>query len=184
MGKSKILFLLRNSYCIIPTTLLIKSLRASQRSCPRFEETLAKPFAIAKQFAYSRITSFSFSIPTNLILFLKININYLPLTLVTSHVTMIKSFGNKNTERIWRGEYSRAFAKEIQETARRKLRMLNSSSDIIDLRVPPSNKLEKLKGNLKEYYSIRVNNQWRIIFKWQGNNAYQVELIDYHKWRN
>jgi proteic killer suppression protein len=59
--------------------------------------------------------------------------------------------------------------------------MLNSSSDIIDLRVPPSNKLEKLKGNLKEFYSIRVNNQWRIIFKWQGNNAYQVELIDYHK---
>ncbi len=131
--------------------------------------------------AYSRITSFSFSIPTNLILFLKIKINYLPLTLVTSRVTMIKSFGNKNTERIWRGEYSRAFAKEIQETARRKLRMLNSSTDIIDLRVPPSNMLEKLKGNLKEYYSIRVNNQWRIIFKWQGNNAYQVELIDYHK---
>ena len=94
---------------------------------------------------------------------------------------MIKSFGNKNTERIWRGEYSRAFAKEIQETARRKLRMLNSSTDIIDLRVTPSNMLEKLKGNLKEYYSIRVNNQWRIIFKWQGNNAYQVELIDYHK---
>ena len=103
------------------------------------------------------------------------------MTLVTSRVTMIKSFGNRSTERIWKGELNRAFSAEIQETARRKLRMLNSSADIIDLRVPPSNKLEKLKGNLKEYYSIRVNNQWRIIFKWQGNNAYQVELIDYHK---
>ena len=200
IGKPSVLFLLRNSYFVIGTSLLnprnevaLVSKKPShcnmpsQRSCPRFEETLsktfalAKPFALAKHFAYSRITSFSFSIPTNLILFLKIKINYLPLTLVTSRVTMIKSFGNKNTERIWRGEYSRAFAKEIQETARRKLRMLNSSSDIIDLRVPPSNKLEKLKGDLKEYYSIRVNNQWRIIFKWQGNNAYQVELIDYHK---
>jgi len=103
------------------------------------------------------------------------------LTLVTSRVTMIASFGNRSTERIWKGEFNRAFSSEIQEAARRKLRMLNSSSDIIDLRVPPSNKLEKLKGNLKEFYSIRVNNQWRIIFKWQGNNAYQVELIDYHK---
>ena len=103
------------------------------------------------------------------------------MALVTSRVTMIKSFGNRITERIWKGEFNRAFSAEIQETARRKLRMLNSSSDIIDLRVPPSNKLEKLKGNLKEFYSIRVNNQWRIIFKWQGNNAYQVELIDYHK---
>ncbi len=103
------------------------------------------------------------------------------MALVTSRVTMIKSFGNRSTERIWNGEFNRAFSAEIQETARRKLRMLNSSSDIIDLRVPPSNKLEKLKGNLKEFYSIRVNNQWRIIFKWQGNNAYQVELIDYHK---
>jgi proteic killer suppression protein len=103
------------------------------------------------------------------------------LALVTSRVTMIKSFGNKSTERIWNGFYNRAFSLEIQEIARRKLRMLNSSADIIDLRVPPSNKLEKLKGNLKEYYSIRVNNQWRIIFKWHENNAYQVELIDYHK---
>jgi len=103
------------------------------------------------------------------------------LTLVTSRVTMIKSFGNRSTERIWNGLYNRAFSLEIQEIARRKLRMLNSSADIIDLRVPPSNKLEKLKGNLKEYYSIRVNNQWRIIFKWHENNAYQVELIDYHK---
>ncbi len=103
------------------------------------------------------------------------------MTLVTSRVTMIASFENRSTERIWKGEFNRAFSSEIQEAARRKLRMLNSSSDIIDLRVPPSNKLEKLKGNLKEFYSIRVNNQWRIIFKWQGNNAYQVELIDYHK---
>lgn len=94
---------------------------------------------------------------------------------------MIKSFGNRDTEKIWSGEYSRAFSQDIQEITRRKLRMLNSSTDLIDLRVPPSNKLEKLKGNLREYYSIRVNNQWRVIFNWYQNNAYQVELIDYHK---
>jgi len=58
--------------------------------------------------------------------------------------------------------------------------MLNNSFDIKDLMIPPSNKLEKLKGNLKDFYSIRVNNQWRIIFKWENGNAHNVELIDYH----
>ena len=58
--------------------------------------------------------------------------------------------------------------------------MLNNSQDINDLMIPPSNRLEKLKGNLKEYYSIRINNQWRIIFKWNNGHAEQVEIIDYH----
>lgn len=93
---------------------------------------------------------------------------------------MIISFGNKETEKIWNGEVSKKLPREIQEVARRKLRMLNNSVDVSDLRIPPSNHLEKLKGNLKDFYSIRVNNQWRIIFKWENSNAFEVEIVDYH----
>jgi proteic killer suppression protein len=93
---------------------------------------------------------------------------------------MIISFGDKNTEKIWNGIVVKKPAIEIQEIGRRKLRMLHNSIDINDLKVPPSNRLEKLKGNLKEFYSIRINNQWRIIFKWENNNAFEVEIIDYH----
>lgn len=93
---------------------------------------------------------------------------------------MIISIGDKNTKKIWDGERVKSFSKEIQEIARRKLRMLNNSQDLNDLMIPPSNRLEKLKGNLKEFYSIRINNQWRIIFKWNNGNAEQVEIIDYH----
>jgi proteic killer suppression protein len=69
---------------------------------------------------------------------------------------------------------------EIQEVARRKLRMINNAQDIVDLRIPPSNRLEKLKGDLHEYFSIRINNQWRIIFKWVSNDAYETKIVDYH----
>lgn len=93
---------------------------------------------------------------------------------------MIKSFGNKETEKIWNGQRSKKLPNEIQEIARRKLRMLNNSQDIQDLRIPPSNRLEKLGGNLKDFYSIRINKQWRIIFIWENGNAFQVEIIDYH----
>lgn len=93
---------------------------------------------------------------------------------------MILSFGDKNTAKIWEGERLKSMSTDLQETARRKLRMLNNSQNIADLMVPPSNKLEKLKGNLKDFYSIRVNSQWRIIFKWEGGNSSLVELIDYH----
>jgi len=93
---------------------------------------------------------------------------------------MIISFGNKETEKIWNGLVSKKLPIEIQEIARRKLRMINNSTDINDLRIPPANKLEKLKGNWKEYFSIRINNQWRIIFKWKNGNASEVEIIDYH----
>ena len=93
---------------------------------------------------------------------------------------MIISFGDKNTEKIWNGIVVKKPAIEIQEIGRRKLRMLHNSIDINDLKVPPSNRLEKLKGNLKEFYSIRINNQWRITFKWENNNAFEVEIIDYH----
>ena len=93
---------------------------------------------------------------------------------------MITSFGNKDTKKIWEGERIKGLSTEIQEMARRKMRMLNNSQDLNDLQVPPSNRLEKLKGNYKDFYSIRINNQWRIIFKWNNGNADQVEIIDYH----
>jgi len=93
---------------------------------------------------------------------------------------MLTSFGDKDTKKIWEGERIKGLSTEIQEMARRKLRMLNNSQDLTDLQIPPSNRLEKLKGNLKDFYSIRINNQWRIIFKWNNGNAEQVEIIDYH----
>ncbi|MEI6265935.1 MAG: type II toxin-antitoxin system RelE/ParE family toxin [Sphingobacteriia bacterium] len=93
---------------------------------------------------------------------------------------MLTSFGDKDTKKIWEGERVKGFSTEIQEMARRKLRMLNNSQDLNDLLIPPSNRLEKLKGNLKEFYSIRINNQWRIVFKWKNGNAEEVEIIDYH----
>lgn len=93
---------------------------------------------------------------------------------------MIVSFGTKEAEKIWNGESMKKLPIEIQEVGRRKLRMLNNSQNLNDLTIPPSNKLEKLKGNLKDFYSIRINNQWRIIFKWNNGNASKVEIIDYH----
>lgn len=68
----------------------------------------------------------------------------------------------------------------VQEAGRRKLRMLNNAVDMSDLRIPPANRLEKLSGNLKGFYSIRINDQWRIIFKWNAGNAFEVDIIDYH----
>jgi len=93
---------------------------------------------------------------------------------------MIISFGSKETEKIWNGIIVKKPSLEIQQIGRRKLRMLHNSQDIADLRIPPSNRLEKLSRNLKEYYSIRINNQWRIIFIWENANATLVEIIDYH----
>jgi toxin HigB-1 len=93
---------------------------------------------------------------------------------------MILSFGSKDTEKIWLGERVKKLPLEIQHIGRRKLRMLNNSQDIADLKIPPSNKLEKLKGKSKDFYSIRINDQWRIVFRWENNNAYEVEIVDYH----
>jgi proteic killer suppression protein len=93
---------------------------------------------------------------------------------------MIISFGSKETEKIWNGERVAKLPIEIQTIGRRKLRMLNNSLNIADLRIPPSNRLEKLSGNLKEFYSIRINDQWRIIFQWHNGQASQVKIVDYH----
>lgn len=91
---------------------------------------------------------------------------------------MIVSFGSKDTDKIWNGERVKKIPGEIQHAGRRKLRMINNSQNWSDLRVPPSNRLEKLQGS--DFYSIRINNQWRIVFRWIDNNAHDVEIIDYH----
>ena len=93
---------------------------------------------------------------------------------------MIVSFGSKETERIWDGEQVKGPPGTMQETARRKLRMINNSQNMADLRIPPANRLEKLSGRLKNFHSIRINEQWRIIFIWSSGNASLVEIIDYH----
>lgn len=94
---------------------------------------------------------------------------------------MIVSFGSKETEKIWKGERVKKLPPEIQEIGRRKLRMLNNSQNLNDLRIPPSNKLEKLSGKAENHYSIRINDQWRIIFRWDDGLAAEVTILDYHK---
>lgn len=93
---------------------------------------------------------------------------------------MIKSFGDSEAEKIWNGNRSKKLPNEIQDVARRKLRMINNAQDVNDLRIPPANRFEKLKGDLQEYHSIRINNQWRIIFQWINNDAYEIKIVDYH----
>jgi len=93
---------------------------------------------------------------------------------------MIRSFGDKETQRVWLGEVSRRFPQEIQNVARRKLRMLNNSQSLADLRVPPGNQLEALKGDRKGQHSIRINDQWRVCFRWSDGDALDVEIVDYH----
>ena len=94
---------------------------------------------------------------------------------------MIKSFADRETERVWNGEFSSKLPNEIQPIARRKLRMINNAQNINDLRIPPSNRLEKLKGNRRGSNYIRINRQWRIVFQWVKNNAEQVKIEDYHE---
>ena len=94
---------------------------------------------------------------------------------------MITSFGSKGTEKIWKGDRVKNLPQEIQQIGRRKLRILNNSQNLIDLKVPPSNKLEKLSGKMSYFYSIRINDQWRIVFKWDDGNSSDVTIIDYHK---
>jgi toxin HigB-1 len=93
---------------------------------------------------------------------------------------MIVSFGNKETEKIWQGDRVKKIPLTIQEVGRRKLRMINNAIELADLRIPPANRLEKLSGNLKSFYSVRINDQWRVIFKWDAGHASEVEIVDYH----
>ena len=94
---------------------------------------------------------------------------------------MIKSFGDKETEKIFNRKVSRKLPNEIQRTALRKLNMVHAATEIKDLEVPPGNRLEKLKGNKSDYHSIRINDKWRIVFIWSTGNAEEVKITDYHK---
>jgi proteic killer suppression protein len=93
---------------------------------------------------------------------------------------MIRSFKDKEAEKLFTRERSRKIPANIQQVSLRKLRMLNRSNTLNDLRVPPANRLEKLKGNRKNQHSIRINEQWRICFTWKNGDVYDVEIVDYH----
>ena len=93
---------------------------------------------------------------------------------------MIRSFKGKETERLWRGQRSREFPGDIQDRALRKLRQLDASATLADLRNPPGNRLEILKGNRTGQMSIKINDQWRICFRWKSGCATDVEIVDYH----
>lgn len=94
---------------------------------------------------------------------------------------MIRTFADPETERIWRSERSRKLPSDIQEVARRKLRYLNRAKALGDLREPPGNRLEQLKGFMPLRYSIRINDQWRITFHWSDGGADDVRIEDYHR---
>ena len=93
---------------------------------------------------------------------------------------MIKSFRDAETEKVFSRQLSRGLPSNIQQTALRKLRMLNNAVTLDDLRVPPANRLEKLSGDRANQHSIRINDQWRVCFEWQSGDAYDVEITDYH----
>ncbi len=93
---------------------------------------------------------------------------------------MIKSFGDKDTQRLFEGGRIRKLPSDIQERALRRLVQIHRAVSLDDLSQPPSNHLEKLRGNLKEYYSIRINQQWRVVFVWTGADAENVSIVDYH----
>ena len=93
---------------------------------------------------------------------------------------MIRSFSCEEAEKIWLGTRSRRLPSDIQDVARRKLRLLNNAATLQDLRIPPANRLEPLKGSRKGQWSIRVNDQWRICFHWKSDGPHDVEIVDYH----
>ncbi|MCB8938995.1 MAG: type II toxin-antitoxin system RelE/ParE family toxin [Ardenticatenaceae bacterium] len=93
---------------------------------------------------------------------------------------MIKSFKSKETEKVFGRQFSRKLPQNIQKAAYRRLAFLHSAKELKDLRIPLSNRLEKLSGDRQEQHSIRINDQWRICFTWKDGDAYDVEIVDYH----
>ena len=93
---------------------------------------------------------------------------------------MLQSFSDKGTERVWQRQRSKRLDPTTQRAALRKLLILDAADQIGDLRIPPGNRLEKLKGDRANTYSIRINDQWRICFIWDGDGAREVEIVDYH----
>ena len=93
---------------------------------------------------------------------------------------MIKSFRDRDTERLFHRERVKRFGADVQRVALRKLRMLDAATVLEDLRIPPANRLEKLKGDREGQHSIRINRQWRVCFHWRAGHAHDVEIVDYH----
>jgi proteic killer suppression protein len=93
---------------------------------------------------------------------------------------VIKTFKDDETRKIYQRQRSRKFPFDIQQVALRKLRMINNAVTINDLRIPPANRLEKLSGDRAGQWSVRINDQWRVCFRWEGSDAYDVEITDYH----
>ena len=93
---------------------------------------------------------------------------------------MIRTFRDREAEKIFHREFSRKLPHDIQRTAFRKLRMLNRAESLDDLRIPPNNRLEQLRGQREGQYSIRINRQWRICFEWHDGDVFEVEIVDYH----
>lgn len=93
---------------------------------------------------------------------------------------MIRSFGSKDTERIWHEQYVKSVDRTVQRATLRKLELIHAAKDVDDLRIPPGNRLEQLVGDRRGQHSIRVNAQWRICFVWRDGGAEYVELVDYH----
>jgi toxin HigB-1 len=93
---------------------------------------------------------------------------------------MIKSFNSKETAKVWKGDFPKKLPESIQRKARLKLRMLHNSTSLDDLKIPPANRLEQLKGDREGQYSMRINSQWRICFMWNSGDATDVEIADYH----
>ncbi len=93
---------------------------------------------------------------------------------------MIQSWGNEESEEIWKGFFVRKLPYDIQRVCKRKLVQIHAAKSIEDLRIPPGNRLEKLSGDRKDYWSIRINEQWRVCFRWENGNALDVGIVDYH----
>jgi proteic killer suppression protein len=106
-------------------------------------------------------------------------LRYITLSVIVAD--MIHNFADAETEKIWGGIRSRRLPSDIQQVALRKLRLLNQAKTSDDLKMPPGNRLEALKGDRKGQYSIRINDQWRLCFNWQEGTAYDVEIVDYHR---
>jgi toxin HigB-1 len=106
-----------------------------------------------------------------------------PSPSITRRVTMaamIRSFRDRDTERLAARQRVRRWSPELSRAALRKLRMLDAADELTDLRVPPGDRLERLKGDRQGQHSLRINDQWRICFRWEGGNAYDVQIVDYH----
>ena len=93
---------------------------------------------------------------------------------------MIKSFNCKETQKIFERTFAKKLPQGIQAKARQKLLLIDAAAELIDLRIPPGNRLEELRDNRKGQHSVRINGQWRICFSWKGGDAYEVEIVDYH----